>query len=164
MSKASKTDDKFEYRVANSSDETDILEILEEVAPEIPLSLDTPEKQDVIKVIITECCASGESWVATDAHGAVVGFALARPDHSERFFQENDALYLPYIGVNKDKRKRGIFGNLLEKLKAKGVPLTARVKHTNQSGMAGRLVKRGFTKMKSNPNEVRLKWEFNPSE
>jgi hypothetical protein len=37
------------YRLANRDDETDILAVLEEVAPEIPVPLDTPENQDIIK-------------------------------------------------------------------------------------------------------------------
>jgi hypothetical protein len=71
-----------EYRLANNDDATDILAVLQEVAPEIPLSLDTPEGQEAIQAIIVECCDGGKSWVAADADGAVVGFVLARPDRS----------------------------------------------------------------------------------
>ena len=35
-----------EYRVATGNDETDILEVLKEVAPEVPFTLDTTEKED----------------------------------------------------------------------------------------------------------------------
>jgi hypothetical protein len=79
--------DTPEYRVANSDDAIGILTILQEVAPEIPLSLDTPERRGIMQSIIEECCASGESLVAVDADGTVVDFVLAKPDQFERFLQ-----------------------------------------------------------------------------
>lgn len=147
-----------EYRVANSGDASGILTVLQEVAPEIPVLLDTPERQGIIRHIIAECCESGESWVAVDAEGAVIGFVLAKPDLLERFRHSNQAISLRYIGVNRNSRRRGIFAALMEKLKINGVPLTASVLHTNQSAMADRLVKLGFTKLESDDKEVRLRW------
>ena len=38
--------DKIVYRLADFEDETDILAVLEEVAPEIPVELDGPERQE----------------------------------------------------------------------------------------------------------------------
>jgi hypothetical protein len=92
----------FEYRVASRSDETDILAVLEEVAPEIPVLLDIPERQDAMRGIIVECHRSGESWVAVDADGAVVGFVLVGPD-----FHDQKAISLRYIGVSGNSRRRG---------------------------------------------------------
>jgi hypothetical protein len=46
----------------------------------------------------------------------------------------------------------------MEKLKAKGVPLTASVLNTNHSNMANRLLKIGFTKMESDAKEARFRW------
>ena len=158
MTKTPEKAGTFEYRVANRDDTIGILEVLQEVAPEIPLSLDTSEQQAMTAAIIAECCDSGESWVAVDADGTVVGFVLARPDRLERFHYENEALYLPYIGVTGTWRKYGIFGRLMEKLMAKGEPLTARVLHANHCGMADRLVEIGFTIVESDAKEIRLKW------
>jgi N-acetylglutamate synthase-like GNAT family acetyltransferase len=143
----------FECRMASRDDETDILAVLEEVAPEIPVSLDTPESQEKIKTVITQCHASGESWVAIDADGTVVGFALAKLDLHER-----GAISLRYIGVSGKSRRRGIFATFMEKLKAKDAPLTASVLHTNKSAMADRLVKNGFTKVGSDATETKLRW------
>jgi N-acetylglutamate synthase-like GNAT family acetyltransferase len=143
----------FEYRVANRNDETDILAVLEQVAAEIPVLLDTPERQDAIRGIIIECRKSGESWVAVDADGTVVGFVLARAD-----IHEPQAISLRYIGVSGNSRRHGIFAALMEKMKAKGVPLTASVLHNNQSAMADRLVKIGFTKVGSDAKETKLRW------
>jgi ribosomal protein S18 acetylase RimI-like enzyme len=148
------TSNAVDYRVATHNDETDILAVLEEVALEIPVSLDTPENQEKIKTLIIQWCASGHSWVASKAGGTVVGFVLARPE-----FDEQRTISLLYIGVSTDSRGHGIFKTLMEKLKASGVPLTASVLHTNKSAMADILVKKfGFTKMASDATETKLRW------
>ena len=155
--------DAPKYRVANGDDAVGILTVLQEVAPEIPLSLDTPERQEAMQAIIAECCASGESLVAVDADDTVVGFVLAKPDRLERFFHKNQALSLRYIGVNKVWRQHGIFAALMEQSMANGVPLTASVLHTNQSAMADRLVKVGYEKVESDAKETRLRWAPTPA-
>jgi acetyltransferase (GNAT) family protein len=155
--------DTPEYRVANGDDAVGIFTVLQEVAPEIPVSLDTPERQEAMQAVVAECCASGESLVAVDADGTVVGFVLAKPDRLERFLYKNQALSLRYIGVNKAWRQRGIFGGLMEKSMAKGVPLTASVLHNNQSAMADRLVKDGYEKVESDAKETRLRWTPTPA-
>jgi hypothetical protein len=162
MTTAPKEKSTVEYRRANDGDVQDIFAILQEVAPEIPLSLDTPESEEVMQCIIAECCASGESWVAVDADGMIVGLALAKPDRLERFLHENEALYLRYVGVSGSRRRHGIFRELMEKLMAKKVPLTATVLHGNRCGMADRLSKIGFTKSKASAKEVELRWQHTP--
>src|ERR1700722_9546520 len=119
--------DTISYRVAKHDDETDILEVLEEVAPEIPVRLDGPERQAKIKTEIVQCRRSGKTWVAVDAGGRLVGFVLARPDAHEG----KAAIYMPYIGVRKGSRRRGIFSTFMDKFKANGVALTASVLHDN---------------------------------
>jgi N-acetylglutamate synthase-like GNAT family acetyltransferase len=163
MTEALKEDDTFEYRVANEDDATGIFAVLQEVAPEIPVTLDTPERQEIMQGIIAECCDSGESWVAIGADGTVVGFVLAKPDRLERFLHKNEALSLPYVGVTAIRRQHGIFGTLMEKLMAKAAPPTATVLHGNHSGMADRFAKIGFTKMESDAKQVKLKWEHGRS-
>jgi Acetyltransferase (GNAT) family len=142
------------YRLANGEDHTDILAVLEEVAPEIPVSLGSTANQEAIKSIIVACCASGESWVAVDTDGTVVGFVLAKKD-----LHENNAISLRYIGVSKGSRQLGIFAALIEKVMGKGVPLTASVLHTNCSDMTNRLMKVEFTKVESSDTkETKLRW------
>jgi hypothetical protein len=85
----------IDYRRAVLDDEPDILAILEEVAPEIPVPLDGPEGQTKIQIIIRERCQSGKSWVAVDADHKVVGFVLARPDA----YEGKAAIYIDYVGV-----------------------------------------------------------------
>jgi|SRR5262245_30828396 len=146
MTTTPKEESTVEYRNAHDGDVRGIFAILQEVAPEIPLSLDAPESQEVMQDIIAECCACGESWVAVDADGTIVGLALAKPDRLERFFHQNEALSVRYVDVSGSSRGRGIFRGLMDRLMAKNVPLTATVLNGNQSGMVDRLSKIGFTK------------------
>jgi hypothetical protein len=135
----------IDYRLAGSDDETDILAVLEEVAPEIPVQLDGPERQAKIKTLIRERHRSGKSWVAVDADHGVVGFVIARPD----VYENRAAIYIDYVGVSKDSRRRKIFSTLMEKLKANGAPLIANVLHDNRSFMVDKFIKIGFTKIDS---------------
>jgi N-acetylglutamate synthase-like GNAT family acetyltransferase len=147
------------YRVANEDDCTGILAVLEEVAPEVLVNISTPAHLDAIKHIIVECCASGESWVAVDASGAVVGFLLVKPDVFERALRKNNALSLRYVGVSKGCRGCGVFATLMENLTAgKSEPINASVLHTNQSAMADRLIKIGFDKVEADAKETRFRW------
>jgi N-acetylglutamate synthase-like GNAT family acetyltransferase len=150
------TSDTVVYRVATQDDETDILAVFEEVAPEIPVLLDTVKKKEMICTVIAECCEmSTKSWVAV-SNDKVVGFALAQ----QRF--TDGPIALPYIGVSTQARGRGIFATLMEKLKSNGVQLTASVLHTNSSAMVDRLTKKGFTKAGSDKQETKLQWNPPP--
>ena len=112
------TSDPINYRVAVQDDEPEILVLFKEVAPEIPIPLEEPGTEDRMITEIVQC--RGGSWVAVDANGNVVGFALARPD-----LRANDrATSLKYIGVSGSSRGLGISSKLVKNLKAKGVPLT----------------------------------------
>jgi hypothetical protein len=73
----------FKIRAATIDDGADILALMQEVAPEIPVNLDGNEEQKKIEIVILERCASGRSLVAVDSNGAVVGFVVARPDFDE---------------------------------------------------------------------------------
>lgn len=142
------------YRVAVQNDETDILAVLEEVAPEIPVRLDGAERQGKIQTLIIQCRTSGKSLVAVDASGNVIGFAIARPDA----YNGKAAVSLQYIGVSVHSRRQGIFSTMIEKLKANGVPLLATVLHDNKSDMANRLTKIGFAKIDCNAKQTNFVW------
>jgi len=148
------TSNTIKYRVAVRDDETDILAVLEEVAPEIPVRRDGEERQEKIRTVIIQSQKSGKSWVAVNADDTVVGFVLAR-----RSIRDGQVVIsVQYAGVSADSRGRGIFPTLMEKLKANDVPLTATVLHNNQSGMADHLVKIGFTKMESDAKQAYFRW------
>lgn len=53
-------------RVAAPDDAAGIFRALTEVAPEIPLLIDTKERQEAISRIVNKCILAGESYVATD--------------------------------------------------------------------------------------------------
>jgi len=142
------------YRIAGRDDETDILAVLEEVAPEIPVRLDGAERQEKIRTEITQCHQTGKSWVAVDTARKIVGFVLARPDTHEG----KAAIYIPYIGVSADSRRRGICHTLVDKLKTNGVPLIANVLHDNRAGMENILAKNGFTKIDYNAKQKKFLW------
>ena len=146
------TSDPISYRVAIADDEPGILALFKEVAREIPVSLNEREAEPKMITEIVQC--RGGTWVAVDASGKVVGFALARPDLRAK----DRATSLKYIGVSKSSRGLGISSNLMNKLKAKGEPLTASVLSGNQSAMADRLVKFGFTKVESDDAETKFRW------
>ena len=147
------------YRLAVSNDAKGIFVVLEEVAPEIPLQLDTSKAREIIFSRVVQCCSSEESCVAVDHAGRIIGFLLAEADKIERFHHDNKALHLPYGGVTKSLRKQGAFHKLVEKVMSRQVPLTATVKRANPCGMAARLIKIGFTKISGNDQEDQFRWQ-----
>jgi hypothetical protein len=149
----------LKYRGVVSSDADGIFAVLEEVAPEIPLRLDTPKAREAIFSRVVKCCRSEGSCVAVDNAGRIVGFLLAEPDEMERFHHNDQALHLPYGGVAKSMRKQGAFCRLIEMVMSYQVPLTATVKRTNQCGMGARLMKIGFTKITCNDQEEQFRWQ-----
>jgi hypothetical protein len=141
------------YRIAVWDDEHSILAVFKEVATEIPIPLDDPEAEAKMITEIVQC--RGGTWVAVDESGKVIGFALARLDLRAK----DKATSLKDIGLSGDSRGLGICSNLMNKLKAEGLPLTASVLADNQSSMADRLVKFGFKKTESDDKETRFRWD-----
>jgi hypothetical protein len=148
---------QISYRPAVRDVETDILAVLEEVAPEVPVRLDGKDRQEKIQAIIIECRTSGKSWVAVDETGRIVGFVLARPDAHEG----KAAITLLYTGVSAGSRYGGVFSSLLEKLKAERVPLITSVLPDNKSGMGEHLKKRGFAETGPKANATGYLWTPN---
>jgi hypothetical protein len=153
----------MQIRSTTQDDATSIFVVLAEVAPEIPLPLDTNERREAVSNIVKECSNSGESWVATDDNGCVAGFLLVEPDKMERFHRDNQALHLRYAGVTKTQRERGVFRALIQQVMCRKVPLTATVKAANQSGMAARLMQIGFQKWgaDSHLGQETFRWQHN---
>jgi hypothetical protein len=147
----------YEYRLATMDDADAILAVLEEVAPEIPLSLHLPGRKE----LVFERIKAGETWIALDHNHQIVGVLLAEPDKLERFLNDVHTLELSYGDVKTGHRGQGIFATLVAKMKAKGVQLTVTVKHANASSMANRMAKLGFTKLGGpalRPDEDRFRW------
>jgi predicted N-acetyltransferase YhbS len=147
------------YRPAVKSDAQAILDAIHEVAAEVPVRLDSPERIGAINLRIQMCCDLGDSIVAVDDRDRVVGFLLVEADQLERFHHNNGALHLSYGGVRKTCRGRGIFPAMVGEAMAKGVPLTATVKHANASSMTDRLLKLGFAKIGGTEDQDELRWQ-----
>ncbi len=146
------------YRPARLDEAADILAVLIELAPEIPVQIEPLEREEALYALIRNCARSGESWVAVDEVGRVVGFLLAEPNQARRHYAEHEILELRHGGVVKTYRRRGIFTGLVERVLARTVPVTATVSPANQSGAVHLLVKLGFENIGSPGGEQRLRW------
>jgi hypothetical protein len=89
----------YRYRLATIDDAPEVFDLLEKVAPEIPLLLDTSERQMAIFEQIHRCIGFCKVWIALDRDKQIVGFLLAEPDRAWRPGGVNLALELPYGGV-----------------------------------------------------------------
>jgi hypothetical protein len=151
----------YRHRIATPNDAREIFSVLAEVALEIPVPLDTCSRQKAIFSKVKERASSGESLVAIDGDGHVIGFLLVEPDETESFFCNNMALHLPYGGVTASWRKQRIFSALIRQVMSRKVPLTATVKAANLSKMATRLPRLGFQNAGpgSFPEETNFRWQ-----
>ena len=148
------------YRQAGLDDAADVLALLMQVAPEIPLLVETLEREEALYALIRNCARSGESWVAVDAAPHLVGFLLAEPNQRARHYAEHEIIELRYAGVRPDRRNQGIFGGLLGHVLARMVPVIATVAPQNRSGAAGLLERRGFQPARGAAGtEAHLRWE-----
>jgi len=146
------------YRPARLDEAADILAVLTELAPEIPVQVEPLEREEALYALIRNCARSGESWVALDDANGIVGFLLAQPDQTRRHYAEHEILELRYGGVVKTHCRRGIFTGLVERVLARMVPVAATVSPANQSGTVRLLVKLGFENIGSPGGEQRLRW------
>jgi GNAT superfamily N-acetyltransferase len=147
------------YRQARVEDAADIHTLLLALAPEIPLLVDTLEREEALYALIRACGRSGESWVALDEGERVVGFVLVDPELLERHYAEHEILELRYAGVAPEHRGHGIFAALIAKVLARLVPVTAIVPPQDPSNMAARLENFGFRRTGSPSGERVLRWE-----
>ena len=135
------------YRVAVSGDQAGILEVFADVASEVPTAV-RPQTEAYIKRFV----ASGQSWVATDAAGKIIGYALAE--------KAADTISLVYLGVAKKARGHHISTDLVSKLKESGAPIVADVQSDNKSSMVERFGRFGFVKTPTVvAGKTKLRWE-----
>lgn len=132
------------YRPAVLDDAAEIHALLLRLAPEIPLLVDRLEREEALYAETRNCVRSGESWVAADGAGHIVGFLLAAPIERGRHYGENELLDLRYAGVAAEQRRQGVFAALLSQLLGRMLPVVTRVPPQNDSGAAARLTALGF--------------------
>jgi GNAT superfamily N-acetyltransferase len=147
------------YRPARLDEAAAILAVLIEVAPEIPVQVEPLEREEALYALIRNCARSGESWVATDESGRIVGFLLAEPNQVRRHYAEHETLELRYGGVVQNHRHQGIFTGLTERVLGRMVPVTATISPANQAGAAGLLEGLGFHSVASPGGEQRFRWD-----
>jgi len=134
----------YGYRLAKRADAAEIFDVLEGVAPEIPMRLDTSDRKELLFKRIRLACVYRTVCIA-ELH--------------------RDELDLSYGGVRAGHRGQHIFPKLVKKMMAKGVPLTATVKHLNKSGAVDRLLKLGFTKVESLVDgQDNFRWQPGPTD
>ena len=146
------------YRPARLDEAADILAVLIELAPEIPVQVEPLAREEALYALIRNSARSGESWVAIDESGRIVGLLLAEPNQAGRHYAEHEILELHYGGVVKAHRRRGIFSTLVEKVLARMVPVVATISPANRSGAAGLLERLGFRNIGSPGGEQRFRW------
>jgi GNAT superfamily N-acetyltransferase len=147
------------YRQARLEEAGDILAVLIEVAPEIPVETEPLEREEALYALIRNCARSGESWVAIDESGRIVGFLLAEPNQARRHYAEHEIIELHHAGVARMYRGQRIFTTLVQRVLERMVPVTTTVSPANRSGAADVLQKHGFRPSGSPGGEKRFRWD-----
>jgi hypothetical protein len=96
---------------------------------------------------------SGQSWVAVDADGRIIGYALAEPHNSK-------TLSLVYLGVSKAARNQRVCSSLISRLQGIGAPIVTDVQSDNKSSMVEIFEHFGFVKTPTIfTGKTKLRWE-----
>jgi hypothetical protein len=146
------------YRIATVGDAADIFAVLQEVAVEVPVVLDTLEREEAMYARVRNWARSGESWVAVDGE-RIVGFVLAELNQVSRFWGEHEVIDVRYAAVVKTHRKCGIFSELMRRVLARRVPVTVTISPENRSTIGQRLRQLGFRAVGPGAGEQQFAWE-----
>lgn len=149
----------IDYRHAEVEDAAEIHELLLSLAPEIPVAVDTLEREEALYALIRQCARGGESWVAVDRENRVVGAVLVELNQRGRHYAENEMLDLRHAVVLPEWRDQGVADALIAKVTARMLPVTANVSRHNRSGIATCLERLGFRDEADSAGERRLCWQ-----
>ncbi len=149
-------------RSAKPEDALEIFAVLVEVACEIPVCIKDDDREKVIEKIQAQV-GMRKSLVATDAMGRIVALLLVEPRAAgNKLVLDGEpqpaGLNLLYGGVTKSWRGKHIFPAMIDKMKRRGLPLFAAVRHDNKGHMAERLIKLGFEKVGTLFEEDKFRW------
>jgi predicted N-acetyltransferase YhbS len=134
----------IDYRAARLDDAGEIHALLLRLAADIPLLVDTLEREEALYALVRDCARSGESWVARDAAGDIVGAVLVEPNRLGRHYAEHEVLDLRHAAVAPEYRESGILAALIGRVTARLQPVTARVGAQNRTGLVDTLRALGF--------------------
>jgi hypothetical protein len=138
-------------RAAIVNDAAEIHELLLRLAGEIPLAVETLEKEEALYAAVRKILAFGQSWVARDRE-AIVGVVLVDAAEVGRHWGENELLNLRYAAGD---RIDALLGKVLER----NVPISAAVRDVNRSGLTELLEALGFRETETRVGERRFRWE-----
>jgi GNAT superfamily N-acetyltransferase len=147
------------YRQATVEDAPEIHSLLLRLAPEIPLLVDTLEREEALYALIRNCGRIGESWVALDEGARIIGFVLIDPEVLERHYAEHEIFDLRYAGFAPEHRGQGIFRTLIQKVQSRLVPIVTIVPPHNRFAVGDRLEKLGFRQTGASGGERVYRWE-----
>lgn len=147
------------HRPARLDDAAEIHALLLRLAPEIPLLVDTLEREEALYALVRNCARTGESWVGCDAAGQIVGFALVEPNQLGRHYAENEVLDLRHAGVAPEHRDGGALAALIAKVMARMQPVAVRVGAQDRTGLAECLRALGFREAGGTGGEQVLRWQ-----
>jgi GNAT superfamily N-acetyltransferase len=146
------------YRPVRIEDAAEIHALLLRLAPEIPILVETLEREEALYALIRNCGRVGESWAALDEEERIIGFVLVDPEVIERHYAEHEIFDLRYAGVAPEHRGRGIFHALIARVQARLVPITVIVPPHNRFDTAARLEEFGFRQSGSAGSERVFRW------
>ena len=149
----------IDYRPARLDDAGEIHELLLRLAPEIPLLVDTLEREEALYALVRNCARSGESWVACDAAGHIVGIALVEPNQLGRHYAEHEVLDLRYAAVMPEHSDSGVLAALIGRVTGRLQPVAVRVGAQNRTGLAALLRELGFRQTGAAGGEQVWRWE-----
>ncbi len=146
-------------RQARLDDAAEIHALLLRLAPEIPLLVDTIEREEALYALIRNCARSGESWVGCDGAGQIVGCVVVEPNQLGRHYAEQEMLELRHAGAAPEYRGEDVVGRLIARLLVRMLPVAAVVNPQNRSGLAACLDKLGFRRSGARGGEQRFRWD-----
>jgi hypothetical protein len=149
----------IDYRPAGLDDAGEIHDLLLRLAADIPLLVDTLEREEALYALVRNCARSGESWVACDAAGNIIGAVLVEPNQLGRHYAEHEVLDLRYAAVAPEHSDRDILAALIGRVTARLQPIAARVGAQNRTGLAASLSELGFRETGAAGGEQVLRWE-----
>src|ERR1051325_5330719 len=123
---------EIDYRPARLDDAGEIHDLLLRLAPEIPLLLDTLEREEALYALVRNCARSGESWVACEADGHIIGVALVEPNQLGRHYAEHEVLDLRHAAVAPGRHDNFVLEGLIRKVTERLQPVAARVGAQNR--------------------------------